>query len=252
VRVTVLGKSPSWPDAAGACSGYLVQEGDFTLLLDCGNGVFAKLRALVDYAAVDAVLISHLHADHFLDLVPYSYALTHGPRAPETAPALHVPRGGVDALRRVVGTWGGEDLIDGAFAITEYTGAEALTLGPLTARLCEVPHFILTHAVELTAMGRAPRFTFGADCRPNDVIVRFAADTDVLMLEATLTTPERDGPRGHLTPREAGELARAAGARRLVLTHFSDELDAEWVRAEAVGAFGGPVALAHEGAVHVV
>ncbi len=80
MRVTVLGKSPSWQDAGGACSGYLVQHDDTTVLLDCGNGVFGKLRRFVDYVDVDAVVLSHLHADHFLDLVPYSYALTYAPR----------------------------------------------------------------------------------------------------------------------------------------------------------------------------
>ena len=80
VRVTVLGKSPSWQDAGGACSGYLIEEGDTAVLLDCGNGVFSKLRRYRDYVDVDAVVLSHLHADHFLDLVPFSYALTYAPR----------------------------------------------------------------------------------------------------------------------------------------------------------------------------
>ena len=80
MRITVLGKSPSWEDAGGACSGYLVSDGETALLLDCGNGVFAKLRQQIDYVDVDAILISHLHADHILDLVPYAYALTYAPR----------------------------------------------------------------------------------------------------------------------------------------------------------------------------
>ena len=80
VRITVLGKSPSWQDVDGACSGYLVEEQGCRLLIDCGNGVFSKLRRFVDYVDVDAVVISHLHADHFLDLVPFSYALTYAPR----------------------------------------------------------------------------------------------------------------------------------------------------------------------------
>ncbi len=80
MRITVLGKSPSWQDAGGACSGYLVEEDGFALLLDCGNGVFSKLRHYRDYVDIDAVLISHLHADHFLDLVPFSYALQYAPR----------------------------------------------------------------------------------------------------------------------------------------------------------------------------
>src|SRR3954454_12372955 len=119
MRLTVLGKSPSWQDADGACSGYLVEEGDACLLVDCGNGVFAKLRRYCDYAAVDAVVISHLHADHFLDLVPFSYALTYGPRAQAAAepprPVLHAPAGAGETLRRVVGAWGSEDLVEGAF-----------------------------------------------------------------------------------------------------------------------------------------
>ena len=77
LRITVLGKSPSWQDVGGACSGYLRQEDDFALLLDCGNGLFSKLRRFCDYVDVDAVLVTHLHADHSLDLVPFSYALTY-------------------------------------------------------------------------------------------------------------------------------------------------------------------------------
>ena len=74
----MLGKSPAMPDAGGAQSGYLITHAGFTLLLDCGSGVFSKLRAFADPAAVDAVLISHLHADHMLDLLPFSFALAHG------------------------------------------------------------------------------------------------------------------------------------------------------------------------------
>ncbi len=72
MRITVLGKSPAWQDVDGACSGYLVEGGGQTVLLDCGAGVFAKLRRFVDYVDVDAVVITHLHADHILDLVPFA------------------------------------------------------------------------------------------------------------------------------------------------------------------------------------
>src|SRR5919199_940371 len=182
MRLTVLGKSPSWQDAGGACSGYLIEEDGTTVLVDCGNGVFAKLREHIDYVDVDAVVISHLHADHFLDVVPYAYALTYAPRQQPVAvdrwpgtdsparPRLIAPRGAAEFFRRLVGTWGSEDLV-----------------------------------------------------------------------ETTLPRPERDGKRGHLTPREAGEHAAAARAKRTVLTHISDELDELWARGEAADAFGGPV-----------
>jgi ribonuclease BN (tRNA processing enzyme) len=263
VRITVLGKSPSWQDAGGACSGYLVEEGDYALLLDCGNGVFSKLRRFRDYVDVDAVVISHLHADHFLDLVPYSYALSYAPRQqpvpvanwPGTEsparPQLYAPPGAAEMFRQIVGCWGNEDLIESAFSLSEYEMPDELEVGPFAIRFCEVPHYVATNAVELSCDGGG-KLTYSADCSPNDELVEFARGTDMLLIEATLPRPERTGLRGHLTPREAGEHGRRAGARRLVLTHISDELDPEWARAEAHDAFGGPVEVAHEGAVYTI
>jgi ribonuclease BN (tRNA processing enzyme) len=253
LQVTVLGKSPSWQDAAGACSGYLVQEGELQLLLDCGNGVFSKLRSAIDYRSIGEVLISHLHADHFLDLVPFSYALANVVRSGEPGnghvrPVLRVPTGGHKVLRRIVGSWGSSDLIDDAFEISEYAPDDVLTLGPLQVRFREVPHFIRSNAVEFATGGA--RFVFGADCAPNAALVEFAQEADLLMVEATLPTPEQGPDRGHMTPREAGEQGAAAHARRLVLTHYSDEMDPSWAAAEAAASYGARVELAHEGAVY--
>ena len=262
MRITVLGKSPSWQDAGGACSGYLVEQDGFRLLLDCGNGVFSKLRHHVEYVDVDAVLISHLHADHFLDLVPFSYALVYAPRQQPVAvggfpgtntparPNLYAPMGAGDVFRHLVACWGDEELIMRAFELAEYDGPDELSVGPFMVRFCEVPHYTRTFAVEVT--DPRGRFTYSADCSPNEQLVRFARDSDLLLIEATLPRPERTGMRGHLTPAEAGEHGRRAGARRVVLTHFSDELDPEWARSEASRAYGGPVELAHEGAVYAV
>ena len=267
MRITVLGKSPSWQDAGGACSGYLVEEAGTFVLLDCGNGVFSKLRRYRDYLAVDAVVISHLHADHFLDLVPYAYALTYAPRqqpvavdrwpgTPQPArPRLLVPRGARQTFRRVVGAWGSEDLIDDAFDIHEYAPGEEVRVGPLQLRFHEVPHWLPTCAIDVRASGggaRPSRFIYGADTAPTDELVRFASGADLLMIEATLPRPERDGVRGHLTPAEAGEHGSRANVGRLVITHFSDEMDELWARREAERAFAGPVSVAREGAVYDV
>ena len=252
----MLGKSPSWQDANGACSGYLVEEGGSCLLLDCGNGVFSKLRRYGDYTAVDAVLISHLHADHFLDLVPFAYALSYAPRqqaadAP-ARPRLYAPADAAATFRRVTGAWGSEDLIEGAFELREYRAGDVVEVGAIRARLHEVPHFVPTCAVDISSRD-AGRFTYGADCGPNDEVVRFADGTDLLMLEATLPGPEPpSGPRGHLTPAEAGEHGCRARARRLVLTHISDELDERSAQAQAERAFRRPVIVAREGDVYTV
>jgi ribonuclease BN (tRNA processing enzyme) len=256
VRITVLGKSPSWQDVDGACSSYLVEEQGFRMVVDCGNGAFAKLRRFADYADVDAVVISHLHADHFLDLVPFSYALRFGPSAaaPGDAaakrPVLHAPPGAQECFRRVTGAWGSEDLIESAFTLSEYDPAQVLHAGPLTLRFQPVPHFVDSNAIEITSAADGTRFTFGADSGPSEDLCRFALDTDLLLLEATLPVPEDDGPRGHMTAAEAGEHGRKARARRLVLTHLTDELDAVAAEEAAEQAFGGAVEIAREGAVY--
>jgi ribonuclease BN (tRNA processing enzyme) len=263
LKVTVLGKSPSWQDAGGACSGYLIQTEDANVLLDCGNGVFAKLREQLDYVDLDAVLISHLHADHWLDLVPFSYALTYAPKQqpvpvhiwPGTddpaRPRMHAPPGAMEMFRRVVGSWGNDDLIENAFEISEYEPGATVEVGSLRATFLEVPHFMQTFAVNLSER-HGGRVTYGADSRPGDEIVEIARDADLLLVEATLPRPERTGVRGHMTPAEAGEHARHAGAKRVVLTHISDELGDEWARTEAEKAFKGSVEVAREGAVYEV
>src|SRR5215211_439164 len=264
MRLTILGKSPSWQDAGGACSGYLVEEDGTAVLVDCGNGVFAKLRQRIDYVDVDAVLISHLHADHFLDLVPYAYALTYAPRQqpvpvdrwPGTdnpaRPNLHVPPRARETFRRIVGYWENEDLIENAFQLREYDGGSRLEIGPVRVKFQPVPHFTETYAMCISSQNRAGRIVYGADCSPTDALTEFASRAELMLVEATLPRPERTGVRGHLTPAEAGEQARAAGAERLLLVHISDELDAEWAREQAAKSFGGRVYVAREGDVYDV
>ncbi len=264
MRITVLGKSPAWQDADGACSGYLVQDDETCVLVDCGSGVFAQLRRVVDYVEVDAVVVSHMHGDHFLDLVPYACALSFAPRQqplpvagwPGTdhpaRPHLLVPPGAIELLRTIGGVGGQPRLFERAFRMREYDIAETAELGSLRARFQPVPHYVATNAIELTSVGGGGRFTFGADHRPTDALAQFAAGTDLLMLEATLPRAERRGPRGHLTPAEAGEHAAGCDAQRLVLTHISDELDHDWAVAEAARAYKGPIEIAKAGAVYDV
>lgn len=264
MRLTVLGKSPAWQDVDGACSGYLLQEQETTVLLDCGNGVFGKLRKFVDYVDVDAVVVSHMHADHFIDLVPYSYALIHAPRQqpvpvppwPGTdspaRPRLVVPPGGRATLRQVVGAWGNEDLVEQAFDLEEYALESVIEVGPLRFGFAVMPHFIDAHAVSVTSANGGGRLAFSADSRPAPQLVDFARGADLFLVEATLPRPERTGVRGHLTAEEAGEHGRQAGVGRVVLTHISDELDQEQAGQRAAEAFGGPVEVAREGAIYEI
>ena len=168
-------------------------------------------------------------------------------------PRLHMPAGGREAMRRICGGGGMlEDHVENAFQLTEYDEREELEVGPLHIRFQPVPHFLPTWAIDVRSADGGGRMTYGADSAPNDDLVRFAQGTDLLLIEATLPRPERSGPRGHLTPAEAGEHGARAGVGRLVITHISDELDELWARGEAERAFGGPVHVAREGDVFEV
>ena len=246
----MLGCSPAWQNAGGACSSYLVDAGATRLLIDCGNGAFGALRAHCDYASVDAVAITHTHGDHVLDLLPFCYALLYSPRAHRgelRRPRLLLPPGAYERLCAIFDLIDRAELIDLAFEVETYDAADPTTVGDLTLTFAEVPHFVPTHAIGVAAAGGG-RMVFGADSRPCQEIVDFARDASVLVLEATLPEPEA-GVRGHLTSSEAAQIARDAGASALVLTHLTDELPRDELLA-AAQAIHPTVSLAVPQAVH--
>ncbi len=239
-----------------------MQDADSCVLLDCGSGVFSQLRRVRDYVDVDTIVVSHMHADHFLDLIPYAHALTYAPRQqrepvaarPGTGrparPRLLVPPGASELLRMLAKAGGQPRIFDKAFELGEYDIGATLELGCLRARFQPVPHYVPTNAIEVTSAHGGGRFVYGADHGPTDVLRAFAAGAELLMLEATLAFPEPGGDRGHMTAAEAGEHAAGCGARRLVLTHITDELDHEHALAEARRAYDGPLEIARSGAVY--
>ncbi|MGH2824861.1 MAG: MBL fold metallo-hydrolase, partial [Thermoleophilaceae bacterium] len=154
--------------------------------------------------------------------------------------------------RRVVGAWGNDDLNENAFELREYDPSDELEIGPVRIRFQSVPHFTETFAMRISSQNGSGRIVYGADSSPTDALTEFARDADLILVEATLPRPERTGVRGHLTPGEAGDHARACGAKQLLLVHISDELDADWAKREAERAFGGPVEVAAEGASYEV
>jgi ribonuclease BN (tRNA processing enzyme) len=252
MRLTVIGKSPAWADEGGACSCYLLSDGDTRLVVDCGSGAFGRLRAEVPYDAIDAVLISHMHGDHFLDLFPFAYALTLGPRGPiEPRPALRLPPGGRELLSSLGGLWDDADLIGDAFDVSGYEPGDELELGSIRVRTHPVPHFGPTNAVELTGT-RGERIVYSADGRASDELAAAAVGAGLLVAEATLPEPDTSPDAGHMSASEAGAIATRSRVDRLVLTHISDELDHDAALAAARAAYDGPVEIAAPGASYDV
>ena len=125
-----------------------------------------------------------------------------------------------------------------------------MEVGPLRISFHPVPHFIDAYGMSVESANGDGRFVYGGDSGPAAELVELARGADLLLVEATLPQPEADGDRGHQTPEEAGEQARDAGVKKVVITHISDELDQEDARRRASEAFGAPVEVAREGAVY--
>jgi ribonuclease BN (tRNA processing enzyme) len=252
MELTILGASGACPAAGGACSSYLVQHDDTSIVLDCGPGSVPNLRRALDYHAVTAVVLSHLHSDHILDLIPYCYGLRYGPGATGQRVPLWAPPGGIAHLTGIGQAVGGEpDFFQRAFALDEYDPAAGLTIGALSLRFTPTQHYLPTWAIRCQA-GDAT-LVYSADSGPTAALVEAARAADLFLCEATLLTRDDEEARpGHLTAAEAGATARAAGVRALLLTHLWPELGLPALLAAAQSTFAGPVALAREGARHTI
>lgn len=248
LTLTVLGCDGSHPGSgglhagrpgtgSGAGSGYLVRwwPSGTAIWLDAGPGTFAVLQRFWAPERLSAVVLSHRHRDHTSDLFGLAEHLRWA-RPPLRSP---VP---VLAPAEVVAELGalGEGVLRW---VTVQDGAE-VALGPLTLGFARTDHQPETLAVSVTAPGR--RLGYSADTGPGWSASTLGRDLDLLLCEATYTK-EHEGTGSHLSGRQAGALAKAAGARRLVVTHRWATLAGEAVAAEAAAAFGGPVGVAASG-----
>lgn len=226
------------PDQAQ--SSYLVRAGGSAVCLDMGSGTLNRLAAILAPELIDLVVISHLHPDHLSDLLALRVYMAHGPGVGHELAIIGPPglRGRLDALSAGE-SWGGvrfKDLPAG--------GGERV-VGDLLIRHTEVPHLPPTHAIRVEHEGKA--ITYGADCAANDALPALAEGSDVLLLECTFGTGPIPEGVSHLNARAAGEMARAAGAGRLILVHANPGMDLDGSVSEAAHAFGGPVEWAREG-----
>ena len=223
MRLTVIGCSPAWPNAGGAQSGYLVEQPEGRLLLDCGPGVLARLRANEGgWPQLDAVAITHFHLDHWGDLVPWIFGAAFGPGREIPKPELWLPPGGLERLRSHGERMSFVEQIEDAFEPREYEDDETFT----AAGFAVTPHR-LDHYSELTfglrVHNHSSTLAYSGDTGPSHRLVELAKDADLFLCEATLRAPE-PAERGHLTEDEALDAFRESGAKRLVVIHRPDEL----------------------------
>jgi ribonuclease BN (tRNA processing enzyme) len=262
MRLIVLGCSGSGPGPDAPASGYLVEAGDARLVLDLGNGTFGALQRHLDPWELDAVAFSHLHPDHCADFTSLVVHRRYHPRPPYDPAArplpVHAPAEAPDRFAAAYAPSAAEraetDLTD-VFTFHALADGRAAEVGSASLTARRVDHLCEAYGLRVDAGGRS--LVYSGDTGPCAALVELARGADVLLCEATWphVMPQwgDEPPTGvHLSGRQAGEHAAAAGVGRLLITHVPAWFDGDELLAEAKAAFDGPVELVAPDTAYVV
>ncbi len=236
MKVTAVGCSGSYPGPESPASCYLVQaeyEGrTWNIVLDLGNGSIGTLQRYIEPTALDAVVISHLHPDHCLDLCPLYVILAHHPRLRRQGRLpVFGPAGIAERIARAYAV-GPVEWLDDWFAFTEMAPRVPFPVGPFTITPVHVNHPVEAFGVRVECGGVTLAYTGDTDACP--ALDELMHGADLVLADAAF--PDQSGfPRGiHLSGRRAAQAAvSAGGVRRLVLTHILAWNQAGQARAEA-------------------
>jgi ribonuclease BN (tRNA processing enzyme) len=240
LTLTVLGCSGSYPGPGQACSGYLVRYRGTTVWMDAGTGTLANLQYHVGLDEVDAIVLSHEHPDHWSDVEGFYVAcryVVERKDVPVFAPTAlkHLLRTG--ATTEPVLRW--RDIGDG----------DAVHVGGMLWSFFRTDHPPETLAVRVDAGGRS--LGYSADSGPAWSLEALGPSLHLALCEATFLS-DREGSSPHMSARQAGVTARAAGAERLLLTHLWPTTDPAAAYSESALAFGAAVEVAAQNQTYVV
>lgn len=278
MKLHILGRNSGGPGPGGACSGYLVQSGNGNILLDCGPGIIGRLQQIIPIDDLDAIIITHLHADHFLDLIPLAYLLmdkcfSSANNSKLLQIPVFIPQGTrlvIESISRALGHYNFifptipsssrcyqdflslhekyDDFVFALLSCNEYSLDGNLDLLGLEIKMQSVNHRVPTSAIRIEENGKS--LVYSGDSAYCPPLIKLARNTDVFLCEATNTPSSAIIYPNHMSPYEAGTIAKEANAGELILTHLSPWVDANWVLEEAQKVYKGKVIIAIEGETH--
>lgn len=250
MELTIIGSASAEPNPGGASSCYLLDAGQGQVVLECGHGAAAKLLLHTSWEQVGALLISHMHPDHFFDIVPLKYMITFNgcPRLP-----LYVPPTGPEVLEGIrQGLDEKPEFWTSAYDVRVFDPEKPLELNGIVIEMSPTHHFIPAWAMRFSSLDGGGVLGYTSDTSLSESVISLVRDADLLLAEASLDAHVKPASKeGHLTPDDAGFLAKKAAVRRLLLTHYVSSKAADIQKAGTV-AFGGPCSLAIEGARYSV
>ena len=246
MRLTVVGCAGSFPGPDSPASCYLLEADGFRVVIDLGNGSLGALQKYTGLFDIDAVCLSHLHADHCVDLYSYSIARTFSPAGPQPAIPVYGPAGTAERMAYIHGPNGDDLGVTKRFKF-ETLAPGHLAIGPFDISLAHVNHPVETFAFRFSCAGKSLVYT--GDTGQTEAVPELAADADVFLSEAAFLEGPDLPPNIHLTARQAAAYATRAGVGKLVLTHLVPGISPDDARTEAESAFGGNLDIAVAGQV---
>ena len=245
MRLTVIGCSGSFPGPDSPSSCYLLEAEEFRLVIDMGNGALGVLQRYAELFSIDAICVSHLHADHCVDVGSYWIARQFAPDGRRPPIPVYGPPGTADRVKPFLGP-NSRQFSDAPFDFRDLAVGQ-VEIGPFRITTDHMNHPLETFGFRVEHAGW--RVAYSADTGECGALVRLAEGADLLLCEASYQEGTDNPPNLHLTARQAGEHAARAGVGRLVLTHLVPWNDRERSRSEAAQTYQGPLSLATSGLV---
>ena len=256
MKLTVIGCSGSYPGPDSAASCYLLEAPDpdqpdvvWRVLVDLGSGALGALHRHVDPLTIDAVFISHLHADHFFDISGYYVMRKYHPTGPQPRIPIWGPRSTKSRVAKAYGLPLDPGMNE-EFHFRKVRRRRPMTVGPFTVTARRMDHPIEAYAFRIECQGRV--LVYSGDTAKNDALMELAQGADVLLAEAAFRDGCENPPHIHMTGSEAASTAQEAGVGMLVLTHIPPWHEKQLAMDEATGHFDGRIVLAAEGASYQV
>lgn len=217
MKITVIGFYGGYPYAGQATSSYLIQSGSYNLLLDCGSGALIQLERVLDPLQLDAVLLSHYHADHIADIgvLQHYWQLRKGEKKEQLLP-IYGHKNDSENFNKL--NWPNSTIAKA------YDPDKTLDLGPFQIRFMPVQHPVSAYAMRVEEVNTGKNFVFTADTRYFAELSKFIENTDLLISDTNFLR-DPDGPKWHLTANETGNLANISHVKRLLMSHLPQDVD---------------------------